>query len=62
VPVLPEAIHRRRVKAGEVTDARRAIARVGPTGDRRTRPRRNFTILRHAIDSANSAENALIRA
>jgi len=44
------------------TDARRAVARVGPTSGQRRRPRRNFTILRHAIDSANSAEKALIRA
>jgi hypothetical protein len=33
--------------------------RVGPTSGQRRRPRRNFTILRHAIDSANSAEKAL---
>jgi hypothetical protein len=46
----------------EPTDARRAVARVGPTGGQRRRPRRNFPILRHAIDSANSAEKALIRA
>jgi hypothetical protein len=34
------------------TDARRAVGRVGPTSGQRRRPRRNFTILRHAIDSA----------
>ena len=44
------------------TDARRAVARVGPTSGQRRRPRRNFTILRHAIDSANSAEKTLIDA
>jgi hypothetical protein len=44
------------------TDARRAVARVGPTSGQRRRPRRNFTILRHAIDSANSAEKTLIHA
>ena len=44
------------------TDARRPVARVGPTSGQRRRPRRNFTILRHAIDSANSAEKALIHA
>ena len=33
--------------------------RVGPTSGQRRRPRRNFTILRHIIDSANSAEKAL---
>ena len=44
------------------TDARRAVARVGPTSGRRRRPRRNFRILRYAIDSANSAEKALIHA
>jgi hypothetical protein len=42
------------------TDARRAIARVGPTVGQRRRQGRNFAILRHAIDSANSAEKALI--
>jgi hypothetical protein len=42
------------------TDARRAVARVGPTSGQRRRPQRNCTILRHAIDSANSAEKALI--
>src|SRR5262249_24743561 len=41
------------------TDARRAVARVGPTSGQRRRSRRNFTILRHAIDSANSAEKSL---
>jgi hypothetical protein len=44
------------------TDARRAVARVGPTNGQRRRPRRNFTILRHTIDSTNSAEKALIHA
>jgi hypothetical protein len=44
------------------TDARRAVARVGPTSGQRRRPRRNFTILRHAIGPANSAEKALILA
>jgi hypothetical protein len=34
--------------------------RVGPTSGQRRRPRRNVTILPHAIDSANSAEKALI--
>jgi len=28
------------------TDARRTVARVGPTSGQRRRPRRNFTILR----------------
>jgi hypothetical protein len=46
----------------DVPDARRAVARVGPTSGQRRRPGRNFAILRHAIDSANSAEKALIRA
>jgi len=41
------------------TDARRAVARVGPTSGQRRRPRRNFTILRHAIDFANLAEKSL---
>jgi hypothetical protein len=41
------------------TDARRAIAHVGPTSGQRRILHRNFTILRHAIDSANSAEKAL---
>jgi hypothetical protein len=36
--------------------------RVGPASCQRRRPRRNFTILRHAIDAANSTEKALIRA
>jgi hypothetical protein len=44
------------------TDARRAVARVGPTSGQRRRTRRNFTILRHAIDSANSAEKTLMHA
>jgi hypothetical protein len=35
-----------------------ALLHSGP----RRRPRRNFTILRHAIDSANSAEKALFHA
>jgi hypothetical protein len=42
------------------TDARRTVAHAGPTSGQRRRPRRNFTILRHAIDSTNSAEKALI--
>jgi hypothetical protein len=42
------------------TDARRAVARVGPTNGPWRIPRHNFTILRHAIDSANLAEKALI--
>jgi hypothetical protein len=42
-------------------DARWAVARVGPTSGQR-RPRRNFTILRHTIDSANSPEKASIHA
>ena len=50
------------VAAVDPTDARRAVARVGPTSGQRRRPRRNFTILRHAIDSANSAEKTLIHA
>jgi hypothetical protein len=33
-----------------------------PTGGPRRRPRRNYTILRHAFDSVNSAEKALIHA
>jgi hypothetical protein len=41
------------------TDSRRAVTRIGQTSGQRRRPRRNFTILRHAIDSANSAEKAL---
>ena len=86
---------RRSMKPVDETDARRAVARVGPISDgvagvealrvapspciqnmsalvrtafwgRRGRrpqpPDRNFTILRHAIDSANSAEKALIPA
>jgi hypothetical protein len=44
------------------TDARRAVAGVGPASGQRRRLRRTFTILRHAIDSANSAEKALIKA
>jgi len=44
------------------TDARRAVARAGPASGQRTRPRRNFTIPRLAIDSANSPEKALIHA
>jgi hypothetical protein len=46
----------------DATDARQAVARVGLTSCQRSKPRRNFTILRHAIDSANSAEKALIHA
>jgi hypothetical protein len=44
------------------TDARWAVVRIGPTSGQRRRPRRNFTILRHAIDSANSVEKALLYA
>jgi hypothetical protein len=44
------------------TDARRAVARVGPTSGQRRRRRRTCPILRHAIDSANSAEKTLIHA
>src|SRR5262245_4913630 len=40
------------------TDTRR-FASVRPA-NRVRKPRRNFAILRHAIDSANSAEKALI--
>ena len=36
--------------------------RVETTSGQRRRPRRNFTILRRAIDSANSAEKTLIHA
>jgi hypothetical protein len=43
----------------KATDARRAIAHVGPTSGQRRRPHRNFTILRHAIDSANPPERSL---
>jgi hypothetical protein len=42
--------------------ARRAVARVAASGGQRRRPRRNFTILRHAGNSANSVEKALIYA
>jgi hypothetical protein len=53
---LPKAV------SVDETDARRAVARVGPAGGQRRRPRPSFTILRHAIDSANSAEKAWIKA
>jgi hypothetical protein len=46
----------------DATDARQAVARVGRTSGQKRRPRRNFTILRHAIDKANSAEKSLIYA
>jgi hypothetical protein len=46
----------------DATDARQAVARIGLTSGQGRTPRRNFTILRHAIDSANSTEKALIRA
>jgi hypothetical protein len=44
------------------TDARRAVARVGPTSGQRRNPRRTVTRLRHASDCANSAEKALLNA
>jgi hypothetical protein len=47
---------------GDATDARQAVARVGPTRGQRRGRRRKFTILQHTIESANSAEKALIHA
>jgi len=61
-PTTPTRAGRLADASVDETDARRAVARVGPTSGQRRRPRRNFTILRHAIDSANSAEKALIHA
>jgi hypothetical protein len=46
----------------KATDARQAVARVGPTSGQRGNPRRNFTIPWHDIGPAHSAEKALIHA
>src|SRR4051794_6540757 len=50
------------VTSVDETDARRAVASVGPTSGQRRRLRRNSTMLRHPVDSANSAEKALVHA
>jgi hypothetical protein len=58
----PKPVEPKLLRSVDPVDTRRAAQRVGPTSGQMRRPRRNFKIPWHAIDSANSAEKALIDA